>query len=472
MERFRPEYHFSPEAYILNDPNGLVYYRGEYHLFHQYNIEEQIHWGHAVSQDLVHWVRLPNALFPDEIGQIWSGSAVADEKNHRLAAFFTYSEHGTGRQSQGLAFSYDAGRTWEKHPRNPILTHPEKPDFRDPKVFWHEQTQKWVMVLSGGTEALFYGSDDLENWSYLSSFGKGHGSHAGVWECPDLFPMETDGELCWILIISINQGSPAGGTGMQYFVGEFDGIQFRNSNPQEEVLWLDYGKDFYAGVTWNHAPRGRRLMIAWADNWQYRDFLPTTPFKGQMSFVRELKLTDGNGRGTGRRLIQEPAEEIKYLRQDAARIAVSSFDQAKGEKETVFLLPFTYLSQELELEFYRGGAWPGEFGLKLDYGGGQEFYVSLEPENNRCFVDRTHAGINAHKDFPGRYEGYASCRGNCLKLRMLLDNSQTELFLNGGETVMSNLIFPEAQKVMISVYTRDGKLEQVKGNVYHLLADS
>lgn len=328
------------------------------------------------------------------------------------------------------------------------------------------------MVLSGGTEALFYGSDDLENWSYLSSFGKGHGSHAGVWECPDLFPMETDGELCWILIISINQGSPAGGTGMQYFVGEFDGIQFRNSNPQEEVLWLDYGKDFYAGVTWNHAPRGRRLMIAWADNWQYRDFLPTTPFKGQMSFVRELKLTDGNGRGTGRRLIQEPAEEIKYLRQDAARIAVSSFDQAKGEKETVFLLPFTYLSQELELEFYRGGAWPGEFGLKLDYGGGQEFYVSVEPENNRCFVDRTHAGINAHKDFPGRYEGYAGCRGNCLKLRLLLDNSQTELFLNGGETVMSNLIFPEAQKVMINVYMRDGKLEQVKGNVYHLLADS
>lgn len=471
MERFRPEYHFSPEAYILNDPNGLVYYEGEYHLFHQYNIEEQIHWGHAVSKDLVHWVRLPNALFPDEIGQIWSGSAVADEKNHRLAAFFTYSEHGTGRQSQGLAFSYDAGRTWEKHPRNPVLTHPEKPDFRDPKVFWHEQTQKWVMVLSGGTEALFYGSDDLENWSYLSAFGKGHGSHAGVWECPDLFPLEADGELCWILIVSINQGSPAGGTGMQYFVGQFDGIQFQNANPQEEVLWLDYGKDFYAGVTWNHVPDGRRLMIAWADNWQYRDYLPTEPFKGQMSFVRELKLIADSHNATNWRLKQTPAEEIKYLRHDTARIAVKNFGQADPKKKETLLLPFTCLSQELDLEFYRGNSWPKEFGLKLDYGCGQEFYVSVKPEINSCFVDRTRTGINAHKDFPGKYKGTAECGGNCLRLRMLLDNSQTELFINNGATVMSNLIFPEAQQVVISIYTYSGELEQVKGNIYRLQID-
>lgn len=289
MEKYRPKIHFSAEDYIINDPNGLVYYKGEYHLFHQYNINEQIYWGHAVSKDLVRWKRLPKAIAPDKIGQIWSGSAVVDEENQRMVAFFTCSEHETKRQSQGVAFSYDKGRTWEKYSGNPILTD-SREDFRDPKVFRYEE--KWVMILSGGDCVLLYESKDLIHWNQISSFKGNQESHTGVWECPDLFPMivETTEERKWVLTVSVNDGSPAGGTGMQYFVGEFDGQKFIADSNQEKGLWIDYGKDFYAGVTWNHVPKDRRLMIAWADNWQYRDYLPTSPFKGQMSCVRELKL--------------------------------------------------------------------------------------------------------------------------------------------------------------------------------------
>ena len=186
MEKYRPKIHFSAEDYIINDPNGLVYYKGEYHLFHQYNINEQIYWGHAVSKDLVRWKRLPKAIAPDKIGQIWSGSAVVDEENQRMVAFFTYSEHETKRQSQGVAFSYDKGRTWEKYSGNPILTD-SREDFRDPKVFRYEE--KWVMILSGGDCVLLYESKDLIHWNQISSFKGNQESHTGVWECPDLFPM-------------------------------------------------------------------------------------------------------------------------------------------------------------------------------------------------------------------------------------------------------------------------------------------
>ena len=244
MEKYRPKIHFSAKDFVINDPNGLVYYDGEYHLFHQYNINEQIYWGHAVSTDLVHWKRLPNAIAPDEIGQIWSGSAVVDEENHRMAAFFTYSEHVTGRQSQGAAFSYDKGRTWEKYEKNPILTD-ERPDFRDPKVFRYED--KWVMVVTGGDCVILYESQDLIHWEKMSSFAGTADDHSGVWECPDLFPMtigET-GENRWVLTVSISDGSPAGGTGMKYFVGEFDGKSFKTVEDQPEGSWVDYGKDFY-----------------------------------------------------------------------------------------------------------------------------------------------------------------------------------------------------------------------------------
>ena len=387
MEKYRPKIHFSAEDYIINDPNGLVYYKGEYHLFHQYNINEQIYWGHAVSKDLVHWKRLPKAIAPDKIGQIWSGSAVVDEENQRMVAFFTYSEHETKRQSQGVAFSYDKGRTWEKYSGNPILTD-SREDFRDPKVFRYEE--KWVMILSGGDCVLLYESKDLIHWNQISSFKGNQESHTGVWECPDLFPMivETTEEKKWVLTVSVNDGSPAGGTGMQYFVGEFDGQKFIADSNQEKGLWIDYGKDFYAGVTWNHVPKDRRLMIAWADNWQYRDYLPTSPFKGQMSCVRELKLVQKEKKYI---LKQLPVKEMECLRtnkHEMKNIKMGADEEwTLCDKKEVLELDISYPIEKIHAQ---------TFGIKISTGKNRQFEIVFCKEKQCCFVDRTTAGVNPH----------------------------------------------------------------------------
>ena len=387
MEKYRPKIHFSAEDYIINDPNGLVDYKGEYHLFHQYNINEQIYWGHAVSKDLVHWKRLPKAIAPDKIGQIWSGSAVVDEENQRMVAFFTYSEHETKRQSQGVAFSYDKGRTWEKYSGNPILTD-SREDFRDPKVFRYEE--KCVMILSGGDCVLLYESKDLIHWNQISSFKGNQESHTGVWECPDLFPMivETTEEKKWVLTVSVNDGSPAGGTGMQYFVGEFDGQKFIADLKQEKGLWIDYGKDFYAGVTWNHVPKDRRLMIAWADNWQYRDYLPTSPFKGQMSCVRELKLVQKEKKYI---LKQLPVKEMECLRtnkHEMKNIKMGADEEwTLCDKKEVLELDISYPIEKIHAQ---------TFGIKISTGKNRQFEIVFCKEKQCCFVDRTTAGVNPH----------------------------------------------------------------------------
>lgn len=461
MEKYRPEFHYSADAYIINDPNGLVYYDGEYHLFHQYNIMEEIHWGHAVSRDLVHWEKLPNALYPDRIGQIWSGSAVVDEENNRMAAFFTYSEHVTNRQSQGLAFSYDKGRTWEKYKGNPILTD-EKPDFRDPKVFRYQE--KWVMVLSGGDCVLIYDSKDLIHWNYLSFFCGNVESHTGVWECPDLFPMqeETGGAEKWVLTVSINDGSPAGGTGMQYFVGTFDGKEFRSAKENPCGKWVDYGKDFYAGVTWNDAPDGRRLMIAWADNWQYRDFLPTSPFKGQMSSVREWKLFFEDGEY---RIHQMPVKEMECLRGKKTEL-----NKIKIESGEVWSLMEGTKGLEIDLRCQKGKMGAERFGLLAAYG--KEAYLRIEVDTQQwtCCVDRRYTGVNAHETFPGCFRGKILSGDAQFHMKLLLDVSQSELFINEGELVMTNLIFPESDSCCIKFYASGGDVEIETCRVYELKA--
>lgn len=458
MEKYRPKIHFSAEDYIINDPNGLVYYDGEYHLFHQYNINEQIYWGHAVSKDLVHWKRLPKAIAPDEIGQIWSGSAVVDEENQRMVAFFTYSEHETKRQSQGLAFSYDKGRTWEKYSGNPILTD-SREDFRDPKVFRYEE--KWVMILSGGDCVLLYESNDLIHWKQISSFKGNPESHTGVWECPDLFPMtmESMEEEKWVLTVSINDGSPAGGTGMQYFVGEFDGQKFISDSKQEEGVWIDYGKDFYAGVTWNHVPKDRRLMIAWADNWQYRDYLPTSPFKGQMSCVRELKLVQKEGKYI---LKQLPVEEMECLRKnkhEMRNIKMGADEEwTLCDKKEVLEIDISYPIKKIHAQ---------TFGIKISTGKGRQFEIVFCKENQCCFVDRTTAGINPHDKFAGKYKAPIDFTQEFLMIKLLMDVSQSELFINNGETVLSNLLFPE-DLYKVKLFATGGDLEIEKSIVYEI----
>lgn len=310
---FRPTMHFTPPFGWMNDPNGLVYINEEYHLFYQYypygNKWGPMHWGHAVSSDLMNWEHLPPALIPDETGMCFSGSAVVDWRNSSglfstnsqpgVMAFYTAciapTDGTDGVQMQSLAYSQDGGFSWKKLNQNPILPNPGIKDFRDPKVIWHEQTQHWIMVVTEGQEIGFYRSKDLKQWEKTSTFGKDDGAHNPLpWECPDLFPITLKGcdKIYWILIVGVQGGSFAGGSGTQYFIGHFDGERFINHHDKEVVLWMDYGRDYYAAQTWSDVTDGSRVAIAWMSNWQYANEVPTQSWRSAMSTPRSLILTE------------------------------------------------------------------------------------------------------------------------------------------------------------------------------------
>ncbi len=301
-EPYRPEFHFSPQRNWTNDPNGLVYYDGEYHLFFQYNpYGDQwghMSWGHAVSKDLIHWEELPVAIeeYKDAMGDsvmIFSGSAVV--KGDSIVAIYT--AHKSNLQNQCIAVSVDRGRTFKQYEHNPVVDINRK-DFRDPKVFWYEQQHKWVMaaVVPDQHKVNLYESKDLTKWDLMSEFGH-VGDTTKIWECPDLFPLSDK----WVMVISASH--PQGGPfpGMQYFVGDFDGTKFTVNDSSRYPLYVDYGKDFYAGITFNNEPQGRKIMIGWADNWAYAGSIPTNPWRGAMSMARELSLYKA---GDGLRLKQ------------------------------------------------------------------------------------------------------------------------------------------------------------------------
>lgn len=312
-EPYRPQFHFSPICGWMNDPNGMVYYEGEYHFFFQYSplvSRGPMHWGHAVSSDLVHWQTLPIALYPDAIGPIWSGSAVVDANNTSglvpgggLVAIFSYEN-----QSQGIAYSRDRGRTWVKYPGNPVIPALAQ-DFRDPKVFWNAATQLWTMVLAVGHEAQFFTSPNLIDWEMRSRFAGGQTQ--GIWEVPDLFPLTIAGQTKWVLLVSVSAFAPAGGSGIQYFIGTFDGATFTNDYP-DQVLWFDYGADNYAGTTWDNAPDDQRLYIGWLGNWVYAWDVPTTTWRGAATLPRALRLVQTSA---GIRLAQSVPAAFAALRQ-------------------------------------------------------------------------------------------------------------------------------------------------------------
>ena len=297
-EEHRPQFHFTPEEKWMNDPNGMVYYDGEYHLFYQYYPEDIVwgpmHWGHAVSKDMVHWEHLPIALFPDSLGYIFSGSAVIDWNNTSglgdpdsypetppMIAIFTHHNMAGEKagkidyQYQSIAYSNDKGRTWTMYSGNPVVPNPGIKDFRDPKVIWHEASQQWVMVFAAYDKVRIYISPNLKDWTFTSEFGIPGDER--LWECPDLFPMKVEetGETKWVLITSIQKDAPNGGTATGYFIGDFDGKTF--TGDYKKQYWLDYGTDNYALVTWSDIPEedGRRLAIGWMSNWQYAQEVPT-----------------------------------------------------------------------------------------------------------------------------------------------------------------------------------------------------
>jgi len=325
----RPKIHFTPRQGWMNDPNGMVYNNGVYHLFYQHNPDASVwgpmHWGHATSRDMITWKHEPIALYPDSLGTIFSGSAVVDVNNTSglapkgkipLVAIFTYHNQAMadkGRndfQSQGIAYSIDNGATWQKYTSNPVLKNPGIRDFRDPKVMWHAPTRRWIMTLAVLDRIHFYSSPNLKEWKKESEFGKDAGAHGGVWECPDLFPIQVEGKTIWTLLVNLNPGGPNKGSATQYFLGSFDGHRFSPLSTQTQ--WLDYGPDEYAGVTWSNTGN-RRLFIGWMSNWMYANQVPTETWRSACTIPRELRLVK---LGAGYKLASMPVHELsKYSQQ-------------------------------------------------------------------------------------------------------------------------------------------------------------
>lgn len=452
-EKHRPQYHFTPEANWMNDPNGMVYYEGEYHLFYQYYPDSTVwgpmHWGHAVSEDMVHWEHLPIALYPDDIGCIFSGSAVVDWNNTSglgkdgkppMIAIFTYHNFDkenaktNDHQSQGIAFSNDRGRTWEKFEGNPVIPNSEKiKDFRDPKVMWHESTKKWVMVLAAYDKVKFYASSNLIDWEFLSDYGIDGDDR--LWECPDLIPMKVQGsdETKWVLIVSIQKGAPNGGTATSYFVGEFDGNEFKCDTKNQK--WLDWGTDNYAFVTWSDVPKddGRVLGIGWMSNWQYAQVVPTEKWRSAMTLPRELKLIDSK---QGLRVTSHPVKELKSIRKstrvftspDTIQFAMSDFEVDGG-------------LYEIELDFKK----PEHGRVSMQFENGlQNIVVYYDAETDEYGVDKSKSGNTTfHENFAFLHTAPRDYDSDNIKMHIFLDHSSLELFADDGRTVMTEIFFSD-----------------------------
>lgn len=440
-EEFRPLYHFTPESGWMNDPNGLIYLDGEYHLFYQHypdgTVWGPMHWGHAVSTDLVNWESLPIALYPDSLGYIFSGSAVLDAENSSglgsaenppMVAIFTYhnaEEANTTSetfQNQAIAFSLDKGRTWEKYEGNPVLPNPGIRDFRDPKVSQitnADGTKSWIMTLAVLDHINFYSSPDLKSWTLLSEFGNTIGAHGGVWECPDLLPFKTpSGEDKWVLLVSINPGGPQNGSATQYFIGDFENGEFKPDDTM--IRWLDYGPDNYAGVTWSNLPsdQNRTLFIGWMSNWLYANVVPTQAWRSAMTIPRELSLFDIDGTLL---LKSAPAKEMEKLRAvefkvntETSALPSEAVEITAGVSDNSFLITFS-----------------NELGEKL----------LISKENGLVSIDRRNAGkSDFNPDFAAMHSAPMSWEAK--DIRIFLDASSIELFINDGELAMTSILFP------------------------------
>lgn len=478
-ETYRPKYHFTPARGYASDPNGLVYYEGEYHLFYQ----DGGKWAHAVSTDMVNWKQLPIAIPWNEMGHAWSGSAVADLNDvsglfngeSGLIAYYTSFNPAkwNGNQKIGVAFSKDKGRTWEFYDGNPIIPNiggvDGDWDFRDPKVVWDESRSQWIMVVSGGDHIRFFTSQDLLNWSPIESFGYGDYLHnAGVWETPDFFQLPVDGDpnrKKWVLMISTGARPETNGSDSEYFVGEFDGTRFISDNPAPMVLRNEKGRDMYAATTFAGMEEdGRRIEIGWMSNWNYPFSFPTYPWKGQMSIPRELKLTDIPGEGI--RLVQEPVTELNALRGPAD----SWSDVAVTPDGTNLLKDIFGTAFEIEAvielpETDRATA----FGFKLRALGDQQTIVGYRADESKLFVDRSASGrIDYTENLMLYQEAKLQPEDNRIKLRIYVDESSVEVFGNNGKAVFSNIILPDSARDGMSFYSEGGNVRVVSLNVYPL----
>ena len=454
----------------MNDPNGLVYYKGEYHLFYQHNPEGaqwgHMSWGHAISDDILHWKHLPLAI-PEEPGRymIYSGSAVVDWRNSSglctnsgpndpscLLAIYTAA--GANSQKQNLAFSNDRGRSWTNYSGNPVVDL-KQPDFRDPKVFWYEPQKKWVMVavFADEKQVKVLDSFDLKKWTLRSTFGP-LGATKGQWECPDLFELPVDNNSAakkWVMVVNRNPGAPAGGTGTQYFVGSFDGATFNNETPAATELWADYGKDFYATNSFSDIPAsdGRRIWLGWISNWQYANAEPTELWRGAQSLPRALRLKTYED---GVHLMQTPIKETKRLRRE--QLLHAGDMSSHQANETIRAANLRGDTLEIEAEVIPNSS--RETGFRLRKGAKEETLVGVSGKPREVFIDRRRSGlVSFSPEFPGRHR--ASLRSNSsAKLHIFLDRSSIEVFANDGEAVLTDRIYPSPGSGAIEVYSDSG----------------
>ena len=489
-EKFRPVYHHTPLYGWMNDANGLVYKDGEYHLYFQYNPYGSkwgnMHWGHSVSKDLVHWEHLAPAIARDTLGHIFSGSSIVDQENGvgSILVFYTSASDKNG-QIQCLAFSKDNGRTFTKYEKNPILCPADGlRDFRDPKVFRYEPEDKWVMIVSADKEMRFYDSKNLKDWNYMSSFGEGYGVQPCQFECPDMVELPVDGDLNrkkWALIVNVNPGCYFGGSATQYFTGDFDGKKFSCDSQSNVTKWLDWGKDHYATVCFSNTGE-RTIAVPWMSNWQYCNIVPTKQFRSANALPRELSLYTQDGEIY---LSAAPVLEIKTLRKEKKEIPAFT---VANDYHIDSLLADNDGAYELALEITAGEAEIMGFSLFNDKGEKVDIYFNL-PEK-RLVMDRTKSGIVdfGKKSVPHEIEVHDRRKTTSINyiddfalatwapikkenkytLDVFVDKCSVEIFLNGGKVAMTNLIFPSEPYNRMCFYSKGGSFQVDSFNAYRL----
>ena len=496
---YRPSYHFTPLYGWMNDPNGMVYKDGEYHLYFQYNPYGSkwgnMHWGHAVSKDLVHWEHLDPAIARDPVGHIFSGSSVIDKKNTagfgKNAIIAIYTNNSVNHDEvQCLAYSNDNGRTFTKYEGNPVLTPFDGlKDFRDPKVFWYEKGKCWYMIVSADKEMRLYKSKNLKKWNYVSAFGKGIGQQPCQYECPDFFQLPVNGDkkkMKWVMTMNINPGCWFGGSATEYFVGDFDGKKFTCPDANE-VKWLDWGKDHYATVTFSNTG-DRVLGITWMSNWQYANLTPFKQNRGANGLPRELKLYEKNGKYY---VSENVAPEVYALRKETKDLADASVADAKDLKGVAANMEGAF---EIEADVTPDAN--GIAGIEISNNKRERTLIYFDMKQGKVVMDRTESGltdfgkqavphdielawdkqraaegkepariansINYKNDFAlATWAPLSLCENGkkTYHVDIFVDKSSVELFVDGGRIAMTNLVFPVAPYENVKLYTQGGKAE-------------
>jgi fructan beta-fructosidase len=463
-EPHRLQVHFSPKEKWMNDPNGMVYYKGVYHLFFQYYPNDIVwgpmHWGHAISKDLIHWKQLPIALYPDSLGYIFSGSAVVDEHNTSgfgkngkipLVAIFTHHNPKMEKagadnfQNESLAYSLDDGNTWTKYRDNPVLKNPGIKDFRDPNVRWYATGKEWIMTLATKDRVTFYSSPNLKDWTKTGEFGKTEGAHGGVWECPDLFQLKLNGKSYWVLLVSINPGGTNGGSATQYFIGDFNGATFTPID--NKIKWIDYGPDDYAGVTWSNTG-ARKIFLGWMGNWLYANQVPTKQWRNAMTIPRELSLKQVNGELF---LVSEPVKELSNIALNPIplsnlKLAANGVNKLPAQYELTFtigkLMDYTI-------------TWSNDIGEKL--------VIGYRTKDNSYFVDRTKSGkVDFNPEFTRLLSAPGLTNSSSSTVKLIVDVSSVELFADGGLSNMTAVFFPQKSFDRLQVISAPGVIKDFK----------